>query len=324
MTASLFSHARSAYFLSFDSILLMLLTSIGRWSSILVQLICLGGLLLVLGCDPTVEVVEPSEQYRYSLYGALNVAADTQAIRVEALDDTIQLGAPPEIDATVTLENLDTGTQVTLRDSFIALGAGNNPTHNFWTTHPIEPATSYRIAVDQGGEVLTSATTIIPANPPELSQTSSFFLPCGEQNFFSFVVRNVEHIAAAKVIYPITYVFQGESPRQTLNEFDYSESIRPRGDDFSIFVRYAPALEELNPNPGPGQSCISREYFTHPYVLMVVASGGPTWPDWRRLPLDAIARPDSFSNVKGGHGFVGGVYSDTVKVPILERSSAAQ
>lgn len=258
-----------------------------------------------------------------SLYGTLNVAADPQAIRVEPLGDRVQLGAPPEIDVTVTLENLDTGTQVTLQDSLSEVG-GAYSVHNFWTDHPIQPSTSYRVAVKQGGETVTSATTITPANAPALIQTSEFYLPCdSENNTFIVLARNIDRLAAAHVIYPITYDLSGQSPIQTLNQYDHSDTIDESGDRFEIYVNYRPALEELNPEPGPGQPCIRKEYFTHSYVLMAVTAGGPNWPEWRDLPFDQIARPDSLSNVQGGHGFVGGIYSDTLKVPIKDRPPPA-
>lgn len=281
-------------------------------------------LLLPLGCDPTVDVLGPSDQYQYSLFGTLDVAADTQIVRVEPLDDRIRVGAPRDIDVSVTLENLDTGEQVSMRDSFAVVGDSVR-VHNFWTAHPIEPATSYRIAVQEGDSSVTTVTTETPAQSPDLSQNSSFYMPCdfdipGTQTF-SVTARNVDQVATANVIYPITRV-DVQDTVYTLNEFEYYENVEEIEEDvFQVNVPYQQTLVELNPNSqrGRGQECISEESFTEPHALAVVAAGGPDWPSWRGVSIDSLASPQSFTNVEGGHGFVGGIYSDTIEVPIQER-----
>lgn len=305
-----------------------------RFALPLLAAVVVAALSLSSGCEPTVGVLNPSDQFQFSIYGALNVAADTQVIRVEPLGDSTQIGAPPDIDATVVLENLDTGETVTMRDSFAVVGPDDDRFHNFWTTHPIQPATTYRIAVQRDGETVTSATTTTPARAPELQHDSTFYLPCtfptfqnqrvGE-NTFTVTARNVESIAAAQAIYPITYEDR-QTTLRTLNDYDYYDRVRESGDVFDIFIFYRPALVNLNPFPPPpnSQACVPASLFTYPYALVAVAAGGPDWPEWRRAPIDEIARPDTFSNVQGGHGFIAGVYSDTIKVPIADRPSPAE
>lgn len=287
-------------------------------------------LLLAPGCDPTVDVFRPSEQYRFSLYGAFDVAADTQAIRVSPIDDTTGIGAPPNLNVTVLLENLDTGEQVTLRDSFTTLNGGAARVHNYWTTHPIQPATSYRVTVRSEGETVTTATTTTPSRAPELSQDNAFLLPCvfpsrfeedekRAENTFVVEARNVERIAAAKVTYFITYP-TSSGGLETVNTYDYHGAVEDKGSHFEIPVFYRPTLFSLNPNPPPFPQCAGIGDLTYPYARAVVTSGGPNWPeDWRGLPLNEIADRDAYSNVKGGHGFVGGVYSNAIKVPVHER-----
>lgn len=290
-------------------------------------------LLFASGCDPKVDVFRPSDQHRYSLFGALNVAADTQVIRVSPIDDTTQVGAPSNLPVTVFLENLNTGERVPLQDSLTTLIRGRRTiqAHNFWTTYQILPATSYRVTVQKDGETITSATTTTPAGPPVLDRDNEFLLPCvfpkdcddnrerREMNTFHVAVQNVRHVAEASVIYPITRALPGDTLRLR-HEFDHYKDVEDRGSFFEISVFYRPALVNIDPGTAPVQTCASRRDFTHPYALVAVAAGGPTWPkNWRGEPLDLVAQPDTFSNVRGGHGFVGGVYSDTIKVPITER-----
>lgn len=284
-------------------------------------------LLLAPGCDPTVEVLRPSDQYRYSLFGVLNVAADTQVVRVEPLGDRTQIGAPPNLDATVLLKNLDTGEQVSLNDATTTVGPDDALVHNFWTTHPINSSTSYRVAVQEEGDTVTEVTTTTPARAPTLSHNNDFLLPCifpdtpanqkKPQNTFVVTAQDVDRIAVADVIYPITY-----GSVQTLNDYSHYGNIEREGEFFRIPVFYRPDLADLNPDPPPGprKECAGFEEFTHPYAFVAVASGGPNWPEeWRGLPFSQIASPDTFSNVQGGHGYVGGIHSDTIKVPLRAR-----
>ncbi|MFB6097830.1 MAG: hypothetical protein ABEK84_01690 [Salinibacter sp.] len=287
-------------------------------------------LLLTPGCDPTVKVLRPSAQYQYSLFGVLNVAADTQVIRVEPLGDTTQIGAPPSIDATVLLKDLSTGEEVVLHDSIGRVGTQNVRVHNFWTTHPIRPSTTYRISVRENGRTVTTATPTTPSNAPDLSHSNTLLLPCiyptpanSKRGLNTFVVtaRNVNRIAVADVIYPVTYQSE-RGPVATFNDFSHYGSIEEEGERFRIYYFYRRELTNLNPDPPPGprKECAGFEEFTHPYALAAVAAGGPDWPDeWRGLPLDQIVSPDTFSNVRGGHGYVGGIYSDTIRVPLRRR-----
>lgn len=288
---------------------------------------------LMWGCsDPTVDVLRPSDQFQYSLFGALNVAADTQVIRIEPLGDSTQIGAPRRLGATVVLENLDTGTNIPLNDSLSTFGNEPIVVHNLWTDHSIHPSTAYRITVQRDGTPVTTATTTTPARPPDLTHTAfpdtALRLPCvfptdpnnqrKPENTFTITAQNVDRVAAAEVIYPIPRA--GSRANRT---FNHSDGIEKTDDLFVISIFYRQDLVLLNPDPPPPDAmtreCASRTHFARPYVLVAVAAGGPGWPKWRGVSLDELARPDSFSNVEGGHGFVGAIYSDTVRVPLQDR-----
>jgi hypothetical protein len=291
-------------------------------------------LSLAPGCkDPTVDVLRPDERFQFSLFGTLNVAADTQVIRVEPLDDSIQVGAPRNLDATVVLENLDSGEQISLQDSLTSFGDEPILVHNLWTTHPIEPATSYRVLVQREGEPVTTATTTTPAHPPTLTHTAipdtAVKLPCTfsdnpnvqleSENTFRVTVQEANRIAAVEVTYPIP-----NAPSRAPRAFNHFDGVEQQEEGkFVISIFYRPDLVASNPNPPPPpqpqDECASRSAFARPFVQVEVAAGGPDWPQWLGVPINEIARPDTFSNVQGGHGFVGATYSDTVEVPVIER-----
>lgn len=289
-------------------------------------------LLLVPGCkDPTVDVLKPSDQFQFSLFGTLNVAADTQVVRIEPLGDSTQIGAPRDLGATAFLENLDSGEQIPLQDSLTNVGV---PVHNLWTTHPIQPSTDYRVVVQSEGETVTTATTTTPARPPDLTHTvapdTALRLPCvfaenpnvdrRAENTFTVTARSVDKIAAVEVRYPIP-----SAPLRAQRFFNHSGSVEKGEDgDFTLSVFYRRDLvlsnpENIAPEDPRMRTCVGINDFASLYAVVAVSAGGPDWPKWRGVPINEIARPDTFSNVQGGHGFVGGIYSDTVRVPVAER-----
>lgn len=273
-------------------------------------------LLAVAGCDPSVTVVTPSDQSHYSLFGTLNVGADTQVVRVDPHIDTLD---SPSLDATVVLKNLETGNEVTLRDSIITIG--DERLHNFWTRTPIQPSTSYEVSVRrEGGRSVTTATTTTPSDPPQI-QTGSIELPClprDRGNELYVDVRGAEHLAGVALTYwtqpPATR--EEPAPPPVTDTFTHSDAIERDDDHFVIPVDYAPDLRAINPEPRERRQCADEGDFARPYAKLMVAAGGPNWPEWLDAPLNEVARPDAFSNVKGGHGYVGGIYPDTIRVPI--------
>jgi len=302
-----------------------------RWRTAVIA-----GLVLCLacttGCDTSVDVLQPSDEFQFSLFGTLDVARDTQIVRVEPLGDTTRIGAPAEIDARVVLENVDTGTRVSMQDSFATVGGGIGKVHNFWTTHPIRPGTSYRILVEKAGATVTTATTTTPEHPPELvhdpdsTRDRAFKLPCRLNNrgrplegpnTFSFRIFEVSSVAAVQILYRVERATR-TSPET--RRIDWLDGARRRDEvpGYRVSVFYGKDLTNLNLG---GVGCISRSQLARPFASAAVTAGGPDWPDWPDASLDEIARPDTFSNVSGGHGFVGGVYTDTIRIPVESREN---
>ena len=297
-----------------------------RLPLLLVLCVALAAALLA-ACDTSVDVLRPSEEAKYSFFGVLNVTADTQVIRVEPLGDSTQLGAPRDFDGSVVLENLDARTVIPLKDSLTLLGADRHLVHNFWTTHPIKPETRYQVRVEHDGETIASATTSTPGRPV-LTHDSTFFLPCmpagydelrgsfannrGENTFF-VNIGNADRIASIRLTYPVTKQLERQSP----NTFDFTAVAQKSDDGFCIPVYYREHLRQLY--QGDSTRCLSRSEFRSNHARLTIATGGPDWPQWRGAPFNEVARLDTFSNVEGGHGVIGGVYADTMTVPILPR-----
>ena len=270
-----------------------------------------GAGMLLLGCDPTVQAIEASDQHHYSLFGILNPAQDTQWVRVEPLPPPTTGGAPRTLDATVALQNVETGQTWTLRDSLVEVFP-DEPQHNFWTTAPIAPGTSYRLVVRGADGDSTWATTTTPEAPPTTVVRGAIYLPCApevpEANLFTVRVRNVQALAALRVRY-----FQSFEEKVSYDFDWYREAI---GSD-STYVAQINYYKNLRTtNRRIGQPCIADS------GKVITAAGGPDWPtgtQYRDASLSEVTRPDSFTNVQGGLGMVSGVYTDTTLVPVRAR-----
>lgn len=121
---------------------------------------------LAAGCDVPFDPFEENTIGPFSVFGYLDVAADTQWVRVMPIRQDLLADSAP-IDAVVTLEHLGSGRVVTLRDSlfgFTNLGLDEvGYAHNFWTTEPIEPEAAYRLAAVRSDGATTTAVVEIPS-----------------------------------------------------------------------------------------------------------------------------------------------------------------
>lgn len=269
------------------------------------------GTLLLSGCDTSVEPFTENGEYHYSVFGILNPPQDTQWVRVEPIAPTTAEGVSSDLDVTVTLENLDTGQEWTLRDSLMEVFRDEFQ-HNFWTEAPIDASTSYRLTVRGPGEKRTRATTTTPTGPPTISIEDPIVLPCvtpQEANRFQIQLTDVEELASLQVHY-----FQSVFGPKEIFRLDHYEDARQTNRGYSAFVNYFEDLQTARQLPE--SSCMADS------AKVVAAAGGPDWPAWaqyQEATLPQLARPDSFTNVEGGHGLLSGVHTDTVEVPVNER-----
>lgn len=280
------------------------ITSPSTVRHIRIPLLLVAAALLWAGCDTSVDTFVPDDERVYSIFGVLDVAADTQFIRVEPLTDSTQIGTPPDIDATVTLEHLGAERTITLRDSLMEMRS-DVLVHNFWTAEPIEAGATYRLRVERSDGAASEATATLPAQPPDLRPQSPIYFPCCAPNYntFSVVISEADRIAAVRVLYPI---------QELIHTADYFDDVTEHGDDLIVEVNYE---RDLRPFLDKGDG-LCPPGLDRPYAWVAASAAGPGFPDLRGVDLDEFARPDSFSNVENGHGLFGGVYSDTIQVPV--------
>lgn len=273
---------------------------------------------VLLGCDPTVDSFQENDQH-YSIFGYLNVTADTQFVRVEQLRDGQATQAPATLDAAVRLTNLATDQTVTLQDSLFRFLDGRTA-HNFYTTTDIAPSTTYRLVVEGPDGAVSRAET---TTPRELTTTvvtavQDCFPNCdtpwlgpacespeeGSDREAVVRVTNVDRLVAVKAVYRMN------APNSTWSFDHLSDITQVESDIFQARAGYDNDWCRMPPPPSQDRAAET--------ISMIVAAGDPNWPAYAGIDPEMELLPTVASNVDGGVGLLGGIATDTLVVDPYE------
>ena len=250
------------------------------------------------GCDDTVQPLQEDGDAIFSMFGYLDLEADTQWVRVMPVRETLFLGPEP-IDAVVTLEHMGSGRIVTLNDSLFAFPGGPLDgvayAHNFWTTEPLEAEASYRLTSARSDGASSTAVVVMP---PELE---ILLLDYGGNRrpgppLVQLLVR-AERVLFVEILYTVGRLF-GDPP-------DTLPTSPVAGGDHWTFTSPVPGTQGLGLNadslPRPDLLDMKRREIR-------IVSGRPDWPYHDGLSDLTVTLPSTMpSNVENGLGFVGGV-----------------
>ena len=265
------------------------------------------------GCESSFEVFGESDAY-FSMFGFLDASADTQWVRVEALQDSLINDANP-LDAEFSMTHVASGWRIVWRDSLFEF-AGGARAYNIWTTEPILPLETYRLEVVRSDGATSAATVVLPDTFPDPALNTFPFsiinLPIGGEvcaTRFELLIVNVDEFAALEV----TYRVPNQRGRIRSFEVSYIPEIRFNAQgQVEVDVTWADDLLEF---ATADIEIDIPELLRLESVEILVAVAGPGWPD-NALDDETVALPGTVSNVENGFGFVGGVASKRIDVPI--------
>jgi hypothetical protein len=247
-------------------------------------------LVAAAGCEYPFEPFQESEGAVFSMFGYLNLKADTQWVRVMPVRQNLLL-EPEPIDAVVTLQHEASGRTVTLNDSLFSFPDpqldGVAYAYNFWTTEPIEPGETYLLRAVRSDGAATTATIVMPGDLEIAFLTGPGIGSEGAQ----LRVR-AEHLLFVEVLHAMS-----------TRDGSRSESIAIR--EGAAFPTDDPAVFGLTVR----SDTLERDGLLDARRMEIRLAVGPAdWPFHSELPDIEVSLPGLMpSNVEGGLGYVGGV-----------------
>jgi hypothetical protein len=266
---------------------------------------------LATACDVPFEPFQENTLGPFSVFGYLDLRADTQWIRVAPIRQNLLPDSAP-IDAVVTLEHLGSGRVVTLRDSLFTFADLQLNTlgyaHNFWTTEPLEPEAMYRLRVVRSDG---AATTALVEIPPDLEFSLRFLdvilFGGGSAGYWAprqlFV--QAQHLLYTDLIYTVAdpSVGRGGAPIGVRQH--------PVTSDSGMWAYALPGVGPFDPrlDVPPYTDMLRRE--------ARIAVAGSDWPYEPGLSVTDVAIPGiTRTTVENGVGSVVGVATWAVPLPI--------
>lgn len=263
------------------------------------------------GCEQPFEPIQEVDGAVFSMFGYLNLKADTQWIRVMPVRESLLL-EPEPIDAVVTLEHLASGRTVTLADSLFSFpvpGLGSVVyAYNFWTDEALEPGATYRLTATRSDGEATTATIVMPADL-EIEYRSG--PPFGINN--ALLIVRAENVLFADLFYALMDGATGERAQSiTLRQDDPLPGESPR--TYRVYINGDElVLDGL------------LDLFRREVRLTAATADWPFRPDLSDLE---VSLPGTMpSNVENGFGFVGGVAEWTIpyhRCVVVEPRPSAQ
>jgi hypothetical protein len=262
----------------------------GRVRSACAVVFALLGLAVTAGCDTSIQPFA-DETGLYSVYGYLAVAERQHTVRVRKLNDPVADDANSMLDATVTLENLTTGTTETLADSVVTFDGTD--THNFQVRQPIQPENTYRLTVRRSDGRVAQATATTPPVTDVDIELQNAPVGCGENDAIILYFRNVP---------------RGELLRLAIGvRWDGAVRWVERDIDVSYGFKTRDAVREAIPRSvwrsANGSAC---SLLDDPIMRLAYTHLGPDWPS------DSLGADPLTSNVENGLGRFGGLHRDTL------------
>jgi hypothetical protein len=259
-----------------------------------------GSYIIFTSCEQSFEPIAENNQYHFSIYGFLDVSADTQWVRVgtsrNAIDD---ISEPTGI--IVTLENLQTGEIVIMQDSLFTM-----PDFlNYWTTAGIENEQTYRIKAEGTDGNSSHVVLTTPQALPTPLVLENTFPPFGFSIYIDDVVERIADIQSRWYVIlnpdtnPVkrTYTFTYRSEMKHVEVYNGA---------FTVFAPLEDEEEYIAQNLGNNAFRVAHRQF-------FVAAAGPEW-DENIISIDDLEYfiNATASNVENGLGYVIGIDSKWV------------
>ena len=250
-------------------------------------------LLVLSSCDVVIESPDAIDAY-FTLWGALDPASETQALRVVPIQPDLESVTSAPLNVTMTATDLVNGNQFSWRDSLVAFDDGTSG-HVFLADFRPEYGRRYRIDVTRPDGARTTARVRIP----------QLVEPFREETVF------VPSDALLRIVWPgapqlnrieVTYILESSGCQTPTVTIPFEGDAEPFEFGWMTTIRFAEdarrVLDEVGNSPHA--------------VLLVTLSAEVASEDGRPpggiFDPEILIEPGTLSNVERGFGFVGGAY----------------
>ncbi len=279
-------------------------------------------LLTLTACSDDVVSVLDAER-TFTLYGYLDPSADTQAVRIFAVDSLLSPWNDAPLDVLVRSIDLKTGEEHQWRDSLVRYADGTIG-HVYWSAFRPSYEGAYRLEIRAPDGTITSARAEVPGPvAPEVGETmrmnptdwpADMRIPVTWTGGPGELVRTNLHyrVAYAHFVHPGCYEL-----RDTTVVIENAVTPTRLANGWATEVRLTQDVPRL------GDKLFREQILGSPsggFVLLTLAMevfvGDPAWiPPGGRFDLETLSDPRLFTNVTNGFGFLGAGYAHRIDLP---------
>ena len=264
-----------------------------------------------MGCEESVNPVLGTER-AYTVYGFFNARADTQAVRIFAIEGSLALTRPEPLDARVISLEQQTGTEHAWQDSVTRFASGRIG-HVFWSEFRASFEHTYRLEATRSDGAVTSVEVTVPplSEPLLLSPTVAdrfVFLPV----FWPQAPR-LNHI---RVRY---HLLCDGVPLEF--EFPYALDQEQISDGSVVTVQFSSDARRIFQEVFG--SCPVRDLRAEALEMLVLVSNAEWEPPTGVYDAELLVEPGTFTNVDNGFGFVGAGYPARFRYEIPDSTAIA-
>lgn len=258
------------------------------------------------GCEETFQPLQENDSAPFSIFGYLDVSADTQWVRVTPVRE--QLDLPPVApEMNISIEHPESGKMGIFEDSLFLFPDGFHILNAWSATDILEPEQTYRLKAERPDKVESTVTITFPEDFPtpvlELyeSVNVSILNIRGVERLVSVQLRARAHVISESAGWDYVGVF-----RQSMT--NYVRQLEPGSYRLRSGINNGTFVYGII--PAPPRKDLEIEILD---LHIFVASGGPEWrEEFSSLEDRNYSLPNVISNVENGVGYLFGIVSKSI------------
>jgi hypothetical protein len=252
------------------------------------------------GCESGFEPLQENDRYVFSMYGSLDLHADTQWVRVMPIGESLIPRDPEPNSTKVTLIHRSSGEETPMQRELFRF-SNNVYVWNYWTNKQLQPQEEYIVRAVAPDGMQSYATVTIPSVLPvpdidyseggeqgRITGTSEDTLVTVETRYLVQAFGDIGCAPEKKIVFShlddVVMNLNGEYRFQVDNNARIARELGVRASNYRVNK-----------------------------IELVVISAGKEWPDIANLSEEEIVLPDVVSNVNNGTGVIAGIASRKIE-----------